>query len=438
MMRITKLISVAVVSLGFTLVAVPQASAQSVDVGFTIPTQEEVQRARDNRRNQALGERQARAVMDAFELYEEGDIMGAISVLQGINARSDYDRAYVARFLGTMYASLEDDQAQPQRAIEHLEAAVRPDLLSWSDQRQSLQLLANLYLMVEQYQDALTKFREYLQFTGEWDPDVLVRMASANMELQNYSDVIPFARKAIEHYDEPNRNPYVLQIAAFYEAGEIAEAVKVLEAGIQVLPGEEGWWSQLGMFYMLEEDYEKALATMSVAYQAGFLDRSSHYRALSQLYSNNGVPFHSGEIMKRYIDNGEIEETSSNWANAARAYRNAREFARAAEAFAKAAEVAEPGDDLAGYYRQQGSALLQAERYRDAAAPLQRAIDALPSGEDAGNLYMSLAEAYFYSNQYRQAHRAAIRATEYSSTRRNASSWAEFIKSTAERRGVDI
>jgi len=438
MMRITKLISVAVVSLGFTLVAVPQASAQSVDVGFTIPTQEEVQRARDNRRNQALGERQARAVMEAFENYEEGDIMAAIRILRDINARSDYDRAYVSRFLGTMYASLEDDQAQPERAIEHLEAAVRPDLLSWSDQRQSLQLLSNLYLMVERYEDALRGFQNYLQFTGEWDPDILVRMASAHMELQNYDRVIPFARKAIENYDEPNRNPYVLQIAAFYEAGEIGEAISVIESGLEVLPGEKGWWSQLGMFYMLEEDFEKALATMSIAHQAGYLDRSSHFRALSQLYSNNNVPFHSAEIMKRYIEEGEIEATASNWANAARAYRNAREYADSAAAFRQAIAVAEEEDDTQSYYRQMGNALLQAERYREAAEPFQRAIDLLPSGEDAGQLYMSLAEAYFYSNQYRQAHRAAIRATEFSSTRRNASSWAEYIKSTAERRGVDI
>ncbi|TRW50121.1 tetratricopeptide repeat protein [Aliidiomarina halalkaliphila] len=433
--RITTTLCAAVVAMG--LLSTPTV-AQNTDVGFTIPTRAQVEEQRDSRRSQALGDRVARRVMDAFELYEADDIRGAIQTLEGATLRTDYDRAYVARFKGTMYAALEDDPRAPALAVENLRAAVTPDVLGWNDQRAGIQLLGNLYLTQEDYANALVWFERYLKFTGEWDPDILVRMASSHMELRNYDRVIPFAEKAIEHYDEPNRNPYLLMIAAFYETNNVSGAINALERGITAMPGERGWWTQLAMFYMLNENFDRALATMKIAYDAGYVERENDYRALVQLFSNNGIPYHAGEVMTRHIDRGDVEGTASNFANAARAYHSAREFRKAADAYRQAIAASDDSEQQQDYYRRIGDALLLAERYREAAPAFQEAIRLLPRGEDAGRLYMSLAEAYFYSNQYRQAHDAAVQAQRFSSTRRNAESWANYIKDTAERRGHSI
>lgn len=432
--RITMILCAAVVAMGLTL----SAPVTAQDVGFTIPSQEEVQRQRDNRRSQALGDRVARRVMDAFEQYEEDNVRGAIETLRGATVRTDYDRAYVARFLGAMYAALEDDPRAPSLAIENLRAAIEPDVLGWNDQRASLQLLGNLYLTQDDYRRALEYFERYLKFVGEWEPDVLIRMASAHMELRNYNMVVNFAEKALQHMDRPNRNPYLLMIAAHYESNNVRGAIDALERGITALPEEKQWWGQLGMFYMLDENYDRALATMRIAYDAGYLERENDFRALVQLFSNNGIPFHAAEVMMRHIDRGQISGTPQNFSSAARAYHASREFRRAADAYRKAIEASDDASANQDFYRRIGDALLLAERYREAAPAFQEAIRLLPSGEDAGRLYMSLAEAYFYSNQYRQAYDAANRATRWSSTRRNAENWAAYIKDTAERRGQSV
>jgi len=436
MKAITSIVCAVVVAMGVAFA--PANAQQNTDVGFTIPTAEELQRAKDNRRSQALAERVARRVMSAFELYEENDIPGAIRELNEAPARTDYDRAYVARFLGSMYASLENDDAAPGQAIRYLSQAVDANLLSFNDHAQSLQLLGNLYLIQENFEQALVTLRRYLQFTGEWDADVLVRMASAHMELRQFDRVIPFAEKALQNMRQPHRNPYVLMIAANYEAGKVPETLRVLERGLEALPGEHRWWVQLGMIYMLNEQYEEALATLRIAFDAGYMRSSNDFRALVQLYANNSVPYYAADIMATNIDAGNIERTDRNLATAARSYNSAREFAKSAEMYGKAVEFAATDVDRRDYYRRQGEALLLAQKYREAIAPFRAAIDLVQRGDDAGRLYMSLAEAYFYSNQYRQAYQAAQSATRFDATRRNAEGWSRFIKDTAERRGSSI
>lgn len=413
--------------------------AQSTDVGFTIPTAEELQAMKDARKTFALGDRLARAVVEAFELYEAEDIPAAIVVLQDVNPRTDYERAYIGRFLGTMYAALPEEQAQPERALELLKEAVEYDLLSFADQQASMQLLGNLQLQEEQYADAIDTFRRYLQFTAEWDADILFRMAAAHMELKKFDRVVAFARKSIEHYDTPNRNPYVLMVGAYYEQNDIPNAIRVLEEGINAIPTEIRWWSQLGAFYALNEQTDKSLATLAIAYDAGYLNRSADFRYLVQMFSNSNIPYHAGVVMERHLNNGQIEATRQNWASAARSFYTAREFKRAGDIYVKAIELAEDREDQISYLRSQGDAYALAEEYRSAAQSFQRAIDLNPSDEATlGRLYMSLAEAHFYSRQYRQALNAMENATRYSATRRNAENWLGFIRQTAQNRGVNL
>ncbi|RUO26201.1 hypothetical protein CWE09_05655 [Aliidiomarina minuta] len=406
-----------------------------IDVGFSIPSPDEVRAIRDRRPSQAVSERVGRNIMEAFELYEEDLTQEAIQVLRGTNARNDFDRAYLARFIGNLLAS-EDELDE---AIAQLERAVDFNILSFGDHGASIRLLADLNLQHENYEEALQRYQEWIQFTGELDHEVFMRMANAHLELENYEQVIPFARKSVAHQETPNRNPYILQVAAFYETQQIANAIQVLEEGLEVLPGEERWWGQLGMFYLLEEELEKALATMELAYLAGYLNRENDFRALVQMYSNLGIPYRAATVMERHIESGEVQGTPRNYSIAARSYHSAREFNEAAEMYTQAIAVAEDDEDRRDYYRRRGDALLFVDRYSNAAEAFSNAIQLMdPDDDTTGRLYMSLAEAYFYAEQYGDALAAAENATRYDAHRRNAESWAGYIRTTAERRGVDL
>lgn len=407
----------------------------NIDVGFTIPSQSEVQQRRDARRNQAASERVGRRIMQAFELYEEDDIDGAIELLEGANTRSDYDIAYVNRFLGNMYAANE----QSDRAIELLAEAVELDILGFNDQAAATLLLANLNLQEDNFAEAIEAYRDWLQFTGDMDPDVFVRMANSHLELENYEQVIPLARKAIHYMPEPNRNPYVLQVAAFFEMQQLGNAINVLEEGVQRMPNEKRWWSQLGMLYFQEEQFDRGLATMELAYLAGFLEQQNDFRALAQMYSNSLIPFRAAEVMRRHLESGDIDPTPRNWSIAASSYHAAREFSRANDMYVRAADASNDRQEQFDYHRRRGNSLLLGSDYVEATRAFNAAVEAAASGEDSlGRVYMSLAEAHFYNERYRDAIRAAENAARYSDQRRNAESWGQYIRNTAERRGVSL
>lgn len=419
----------------------PDALAETVgdtvgiDLGFEIPSADEVRQIRDARTTQAVSERVGRSIMQAFEYYEEDQTQEAIQVLRDTTARNDFDRAYLARFIGNLLAS-EDEL---EEATAQLDRAVTLDRLSFGDHGAAIRLLADLNLQQENYEEALQGYQNWIQFTGELDHEVFMRMANAHLELQNYDRVIPFARKSVAHQETPNRNPYVLQVAAFYETQQIANAIEVLEEGLEVLPGEERWWGQLGMFYLLEEDVERALATMEIAYLAGYLTRENDFRALVQMYSNIGIPYRAGKVMDEHIESGQIEGTPRNYSIAARSYHAAREFADAANLYTKAIESSDDDDQRRDFYRRQGDALLLINRYSDAAEAFSNSVQLTdPDDDTSGRVYMSLAEAHFYAEQYSEALTAAENAARYDAQRRNAESWAGYIRTTAERRGVEL
>ncbi|MGX5913581.1 tetratricopeptide repeat protein [Aliidiomarina sp. Khilg15.8] len=405
------------------------------DIGFSLPTREEVQKRRDGRGNQAVSERVGRVLMTAFELYEEEQIDQAISELREASPRSDYDRAYIARFMGNLLAT--NDQTED--AIERLQTAVNLNILNFNDHAASMKLLADLNMQETNHAEAIDRYIEWMQFSGELEADVFIRMASANMELENYEQVIPLARQALVLMDEPNRNPYVLQVAAMYETQQIDRAINVLEEALNILPEEKRWWSQLGMFYLMEEQSEKALATMEIAYLAGFLEQENNFRALIQMYSNEMIPYKAAETMRKHVNEGDVEATPRNLSISASSYHTAREFSRSAEMYSRAIEASDDQEEQLRFHRRRGEALILGSDYAEAAVAFRNAIDLTPRGDSsAGRLYMSLAEALFYSDNYSRAHEAALEAAKFSDQRRNAESWANYIKTTAERRGVNI
>lgn len=406
------------------------------DINYNLPSAEQIQAQKDGRSNQAVSERVGRRLMSALELYTEAqDVKGAIAELEDVDPRETFDKAYVNRFLGNLYAADE----QFERALDLVKQAADSDSLGWSDHAASLKLTADLALQLERYQVALQYYGKWLQFTGDADADVLMRIANAYYELKQYDKIIRPADLAIQAFrakGEENRNPYIMKVASYYERKMYADAAKVLEEGLNVLPGEKTWWNQLGMMYMLMERTEKALQTMEIAYLAGYFDKESHFKALVQLYSNVEVPYKAAMIMAKHLASGDIEQTAQNYKTAASSYEQAREYAKAAELYGKAAEAEDDREERADIYRRQGTAYLRAEAFTKAADAYLKAIEG--DIENPGRVYMSLTEAYFYNNDFRTALKYVQEAKKFSNERRNASSWEQYIRQKASNRGVSL
>jgi len=382
------------------------------------------------RKTRLVGPSVGKKVAKAFEAYSADDIPGALVILMDINPKKDYDKAYVSRFIAVMYATKGNEE---KNAIKYLKLAVGPDLLNEGDQGESMKLLADLQMQTQDYKGALVNYKLWMDFTGKSDGDTWTKIANAHYSLKQLDKIIAPANKAIAAYgDKHNQNPYILKITSYYERKMFKESVDVLETVVQIFPENKQWWVQLGQFYTLVEDYDKALATLDLAYKQGFLDKESQIKVLASLYGQAEIPNKSALILEKHIASGIIKRDDKNLYTLANAWHAAQEIDKAAKYFGELAKMT----NEAKHYSKQGMLLKQDEQFKPAIVALKKALEL--GVKNKGRLHMSIAESYFYLEKYKQAYAAIMKASKDPKTRKAAKGWVSFIKDTAQRKKVAI
>jgi predicted Zn-dependent protease len=403
-------------------------TAPMVEAKVPADKQEELKKRKKERGGQALAPRIGKKVQKAFELYSEDKINEALELLLELTPKDKFDIATVERFIGNMYAGIE---GKAPIALKHLKTSLDTDELPFGDHAATLKLFADLSLQEKNYDDAIAHYQKYIDFSLDEDPNVYLRMANSYYELKQYDKVIAPAQKSISLFEKPNQNPYVLIMASYYERKMNKEAVKAVEMLVKVFPTEPKWWAQLGMFYMLVEDYERGLSTLDVAYKQGYLSTSSQMKQLAQLYATNGIPYKAAMIQEKYISSGLIDKTEQSMAIMANTFQNAKEYAKAAKYYGEAAKVADEPADL---YRKQGNAYMILEDFPKAVSAYE---NSLKEGiKRKGIVYMGIAEANFYLEKWKDAYKAILEAKKDKAVAKSASGWQGYIKETASRKGV--
>ncbi|MCH2056561.1 MAG: hypothetical protein MK214_08130 [Thalassotalea sp.] len=390
----------------------------------------EAKQEKKKRPTQLVGPSVGKKVQKAFELYSADDIDGALVILLDIDASKEYDKAYVNRFIAVMYATKGN---QEDKAISYLSQAVEADILNESDHGEAIKLLADLQMQTKKYEDALKNYAAWIEFTGKEDAGTYVKIAQAQYELRRLDKMVEPADKAIALYgDKPNQNPYILKLTSYYERKMYKEGVGVLETVLQLFPENKQWWTQLGMFYLLVEDYEKALQTLDMAYKQNFLEKESELKTLASLYQSNGVPYKAARLLEKHINSGEIKRDDQTLSSLANAFHAAQHIDLAAKYYGEVAKLT----NEAQHWRKQGMLLKQDEQFKGSIVALNKALD--KDVKNKGSIYMSLAESHFYLGQYKQAHVEIKRAMQDPKSRKAARSWKSFIEDTARRKGVAI
>jgi tetratricopeptide (TPR) repeat protein len=416
--------------LATAIVIASAVTTVQLPLSFDVHAAEAAKKEKKKRPTQLVGPSVGKKVQKAFELYSADDIDGALVILLDIDASKAYDRAYVDRFIAVMYATKGDNE---KKAIQYLKQAVEPDVLNEGDHGEAIKLLADLQMQTKQYKEALKNYEAWMDFTGKEDAATYVKIAQAYYELRRLDKMVEPADKAIALYgDKPNQNPYILKLTSYYERKMYREGVKVLETVLQIFPENKQWWTQLGMFYLLVEDYPKALQTLDLAYKQGFLEKESELKTLASLYQSNGVPNKAAVLLEKNINSGKIKRDDKTLSNLANAHHAAQNIADAAKYYSEVAKMTNDGQ----HYRKAGMLFKQDEQFKQAIVVLNKALEL--GEKNKGRLYMSLAEAHFYLGQYKQAHVEIKRAMEDPKSRKAARSWKSFIEDTARRKNVTI
>lgn len=346
---------------------------------------------RKKAKTKIMGERTGKKVIKAFDLYNEDDVDGAIALLKELDPSNDFDKATVNRYLGSMYAQKE----QYKVAIKYMKAAIAPDVLNFADQAQGLKTLGDMYAGTEQYSAAKQAYSDWMDFTGEEDPKVYTRIAQASYELKQFDQVLEPANKAIKLSEEPNKAPYQLKLAAYFEKKQYQDMVKVAEEIVRVWPEDKKSWVGLGKYYLQTEDYQKGLATMEVAYKNGYFENEVEYKVLANFYSLNEIPYKAAVTLEKAVKEEKVKRTKQNISAIASNYHRSKDIEKAAKYYEEAAKF----DDDAELYRKAGSLLLQSEKFSAAVVRLNKALEL--GSDKKGTIYSDLAEAFYYQGKYK-------------------------------------
>ncbi len=380
-------------------------------------------------KTKALGPYTGKKVGKAFEAYSQDKIDEALERLLDIDADDKFDQAYINRFVGYIYAGKE---GQEKKSIEYLAKAVQNDVLNRTEHNGALKLLADLQMQEKMYKQAIDNYYTWMKASCTEDANAYVRIAQGYFELKQLDKMIEPADKAIGIYSKPSQNPYILKLSSYYERKKYKDSIRILEQLVNIFPDDKKWWGQLGTFYMMEDQYAKALQTMELAYKQGYLEKESEIKVLAQLYATNEIPIKSAEIQEKYIKKGLIPRDSKTLSVLANTFHAAKEVEKAATYYGEAAELANDADMFA----KQGTLYLEAEQYDKAVDALNKALAG--GAKNAGKIYMSLTEAFFYQKKYKSAYAQVQKAKEFAREKKTAESWEAYIRLKAQNNGINL
>ena len=393
---------------------------------------EEIKALEKARGGKVMGPRTGKKVIKAFDLYNEDQVEEALAILLEINTKNSFDMATVNRYIGGMYAGMDN---KGKDAIKHLKLAIEPDVLPFKDHAEALRNLGALEMNEKNYEASIKYNQMYLDFSLDQEPKVYLSIANAYYELKQYAKVVKPAQESIKYFakwEKPNINPYILIMASYYERKMMPEATVAVENIVKAFPAEGKWWVQLGGFYALQEQNDKALSTYRLAYEQGFLEKDTHFKRLAQFYSNAGIPFKSAMVQEEQMNKGVIKKDEKGLSVMAQTFQNAKEFKKAAKYYGEAAKV----DNDPDLYRKQGIALMASEDYKGAVKAFENAIKNKP--KRIGPVYLALGEAEFYLENWKNSYEAFTKASENKRSARTASGWLGYVKDTANRKGVTL
>lgn len=418
-MKFSKLTSALFVASALTITCAPMSAAVAAPDAAKIAE-------RKARKTQVMSEKTGKQVAKAFELYSQEKANEAIALLEQLDPKEDFDRAYLWRFLGQLY--LDKDQT---KALQLMEKAVKLDVLGFKDQADLLRASGDLNMMAEKFDRAIGYYEQWKNFTGEQDGEVEFRIANAYYRLKQFAKIIAPADRAIELAKKLKSDPYELKFAAYIELKQNKKAIEVSETLVTLFPAEKRFWVQLGQMYAMDERYDRALSLLELAYKEGLLKTENEIKLLAQLYNNNELPYRAAALLEKHVNAGLIKKDRASLKAIASAYGAAREFDKAAKFYAILGDLEGDGDS----YRLQGFNLLMANRNAEAVTALNKALE--KGVKERGKVHVDLISAYFYQGKMREAHQQ-VQLARQNGQEKVANSWGPYVKERAEKKGIKL
>jgi tetratricopeptide (TPR) repeat protein len=339
---------------------------------------------------------------------------------------SPFERAQAERLHGYASYGRKDNTA----ALEHLTKALAENALPSTDQADVLFQVAQIHAVEKRWKDVITTLGRWFETVEKPNSVGYYLMALSHFQLGDLEGALPHARQAVAIAQKPQQGWLQLLLAIHLTRKEYASATPVLEQLISNHPDAgKGYWLQLSALYGVNENNEKALAVMELAYRKGILDEEQDLIRLAQLNLLQGIPQRAAKILETELAAGRIRENVEAFELLSGSWILAREVDEAEGPLMRAAELAPKGN----LYVRLAQVHMMQEEWGEAADSLHKAF-AKGGLDDPATGELLLGITYFNANELREARSWFARAQRSVATRHQAQTWLEHIDREIETR----
>lgn len=335
---------------------------------------------------------------------------------------NSYEIAMLYNFYGFIYYNLE----QPDKALDAFKQVIAQPGIPESFEQSTLFTLAQLSMMQSEYQAAIDYLTRWEGINaGKVPPKNIFIKAQAYYQNKQFELAGQYVTQAVKLKEAegmiPDEGWLILQRAIFYELKQ-PEKVKDVLVKMVKLFNKPKYWIQLGGMYGELGLEKQQLAVMESALQQGFITNASDVFNMAQLYYYHQAPIKCAELMQQSLANGVLQESLRNLKFLGLCYQSAQENDKAVPVMQAAAALSSDGE----LYAKLAQLLLHIEDFDAAISNAQLALDK-GAVQDAGTVHIILGMAYYNKREFERSLDHLAKAEEFSSTRKMALQWQQFI-----------
>jgi tetratricopeptide (TPR) repeat protein len=250
-----------------------------------------------------------------------------------------YERMLINQLLGNFYGT----QELYEQAIESYEAALRYRKLCLISNLQVRGNLAQAYFITKQYDQVikvLLKYEEIATQRGqEFSPLQKVILGLSFNYKEEYQEAYKYIKSANDSSLSYNEDWLRYELSLAYKLEKFEEATDLAQLLIYLNPEKKDYWKQLSGLYFTQEDDDKSLAGLELAYNNNLLVKNNEYRDLARYFLYKNLPQKAVKALLDGLNNNYLEKTKENYELLADSYFLSRDRAQGIKYLQKSLEI---------------------------------------------------------------------------------------------------
>ncbi len=278
----------------------------------------------------------SKVLIDHGDTLEKGTALSIEQLENQLTTLTDaYARSSTSRYLAQQYLQ----QGEYEKAINFYQAALEADGLSGIANRELLRELSRVYLLKEDYVLAAGTLKKVLEFDLVQEKADFLLLAQAQFRSADYL-------ACVETLDELQVNGLELDeqelrqiLSLYYQSGAFSQSTVILRDLLHRLPDNPDYWHQLTALYLHQNQNQKALDQLSLAYEKQVPFREHDLLLLADLYAFNDQPFAAAQLLRAEMDRGMVTASGEHYRKLFEFWLLAREKEQAITALESAASL---------------------------------------------------------------------------------------------------